>query len=919
MRTTTKIAVILVLVAVLLAVVSSFLWVKEEPKEIRFGCALSLSGDLEEEGQLTKEGYELWKDHVNSLGGITIGNDRYLVDIRYYDDESDPHETASLVEKLITEDKVDFLLGPYGSSSTFEAAAVAEKYRVLMVEGEGAAEKIFAQGFKYTFGLLSPAADYFKNILEGAASLDQKPNKVVILSTDDLGTLSVAEGAKQHAEHLGFGAIPIITFEKGDDLSPILSDLKDDDPNMVLLCARIGDSLSFVRTAKAVGLNPEMFGIIVAPFDPAFVEQLGKDADYIFGPCQWTSDLPYDGPVFGRSEDYARLFRDMFGKEPGYHSAAATACGVAYQLALEKASSLNREDVRDALVSLDAMTFYGRIKFNEQGMDIYNPMVAIQVQRGKRVTVWPEHLATGSAIYPTPPWEEREPGLKEEMYRLDEDSGGYLEKIDNIRNLCIVSIDDNVYKAEYEAGFIQGKLEKEQILSARDNLWDTAFFTHPTPTFPKQIPPTKKELSDAQKVLVNNYNYTLDYIQRQTDPTLRKNLQRLLYRLIGIYHGTKLDVPASLNFDERWIPPADYFSTAEMTLGYEAPSLSFMDVYFVNAFHSMFHVLSEEHSSKCSAFVKKTDSDIFIAHNSWGGFLDQSMAASFYINGDFFTVNSLFPGYLGSNTDFGYNNKGIMFDETTHYSTFTQPKTHSLWMFWRAMLAEQFASSLDEFYNYLSLEASGLYMNGYMVVDTKTREIGVVEMSYQSFVYFKPDGENGYQVITKPDGLSKEYDHELLQPEYILGINFPVSYLIRDELKSIEDRPARRRQFLAQIANVNDIESAKALIAYTEPDEPLSIYGRWDLGYGDTPTPKTVPDGSLDAKAVSASMTSYVSGLNGTLDLESPNHCFWMKFGTPVINGKPFIWSESQWKGQKLRDVPDSVDGEWNLLHTYIK
>ncbi len=380
---------------------------EEEPKEVRFGCALSLSGELEEEGCLTKEGYELWKEHVNSQGGILIGNDRYLINILYYDDESNPQKTALLVEKLITEDKVDFLLGPYGSSATFEAAALAEKYRVPMVEGEGPAEKIFTQGFRYTFGLLSSSRDYFQNILEGAASLEPKPNRVAILSTD-VPYLYVAEGAEQHAKRLGFEVIPIITVEKGDDLSSILSDLKDDSPNRVLFSAPFGEALSFVKTAKAVGLSPKMFCIIVAPCDPAFVEQLGKDADYIFGPCQWTSDLPYDGPVFGSSEDYARLFREKFGKEAEYHSAAATACGVTYQLALEKASSLDREDVRDALVSLDAMTFYGRIKFNEQGRDIYNPMVAIQVQRGKRVTVWPEHLATDSAIYPTPPWEERE-------------------------------------------------------------------------------------------------------------------------------------------------------------------------------------------------------------------------------------------------------------------------------------------------------------------------------------------------------------------------------------------------------------------------------------------------------------------------------------------------------------------------------
>jgi basic membrane protein A len=234
---------------------------------------------------------------------------------------------------------------------------------------------------------------------------------VAILSTD-VPYLYIAEGAEQHAKRLGFEVIPIITIEKGDNLSSILSDLKDDRPNMVLFSAPFGEALSFVKTAKAVGLSPKMFGIIVAPCDPTFVEQLGKDADYIFGPCQWTSDLPYDGPVFGSSEDYARLFSDKFGKVPEYHSAAASACGVTYQLALEKASSLDREKVRDALVSLDAMTFYGWIKFNEQGRDIYNSMVAVQVQKGKTVAVWPERLATGSPIYPTPPWEEREPGLK---------------------------------------------------------------------------------------------------------------------------------------------------------------------------------------------------------------------------------------------------------------------------------------------------------------------------------------------------------------------------------------------------------------------------------------------------------------------------------------------------------------------------
>jgi hypothetical protein len=210
-------------------------------------------------------------------------------------------------------------------------------------------------------------------------------------------------------------------------------------------------------------------------------------------------------------------------------------------------------------------------------------------------------------------------------------------------------------------------------------------------------------------------------------------------------------------------------------------------------------------------------------------------------------------------------------------------------------------------------------MNGYMVVDAKSKEIGLVEMSYKNFVFYKPDGQGGIDVVTKPDGLDKTYDMEMVQPDYLLGINYPASMQIREDLKSQDNRPARKRQLLEQIGTVKDIESAKALITYTDPQNPLSIYGRWDLGYGETPDPKTVPDGACDAKAISVSMIQDVFHLEGVPEVNSPVKAFWMKFGTPQVDGKPFIWSESQWKGQKLRDVPDVVDGIWTFLNTYIR
>ncbi len=505
------------------------------------------------------------------------------------------------------------------------------------------------------------------------------------------------------------------------------------------------------------------------------------------------------------------------------------------------------------------------------------------------------------------------------VFRIDDDSVGHIEELGNVWNLSVLSVDDNVFKAEYQAGFIQGRLQTPQILSARDNAWDSAFLTDQSPEFVKQIPPSNEEMAVVQAGLAENFNYVLEYVNTTDDPKVSKNIRRLVYRLVGIYHGTVLDAPAELTFSDTWLPNGDFFTGAEMTLGYETPAMSFLDVYFLNAFYDLLDVLDHEHLPKCTAFVKATEDDTYITHNSWMSFLDQSMSASFYINGDFFTVNAGTPGILASLTDFGYNNKGLMFNETTHHATYTEPKTRALWMFLRAALAEQFASSMDEFYEYVSLEASGTYMNGYMLVDTNTGQFGLVEMSFKSFVYFKSDGAGGYDITTKPEGLSQDYDHELLQADAILGVNFPASMQIREELKAIENRPARRTQLLAGIGGVVDIESAKDLITYTDPDEPLSIYGRWDLGYGTATSINKVPDGAADAKAASASMTSWVSGLEGVFDLSSPHKGFWMKYGTAHIDGKPFIWSESDWAGQKLRDVPDSVDGVFHLISTYFR
>jgi hypothetical protein len=142
---------------------------------------------------------------------------------------------------------------------------------------------------------------------------------------------------------------------------------------------------------------------------------------------------------------------------------------------------------------------------------------------------------------------------------------------------------------------------------------------------------------------------------------------------------------------------------------------------------------------------------------------------------------------------------------------------------------------------------------------------------------------------------------------------------VRNDLQSQDNRPARRRQFQQLLPGVTDLETAKTVITYIDPANPLSIFGRWDLGYGETTYPKQIPDGSTDAKVASTSMVRSFMGLAGVLDASSSNTGFWMLYGTANVDGTPFVWSQSSWKWQTRRDVPDRLTGSFTLMPLHLR
>jgi branched-chain amino acid transport system substrate-binding protein len=377
---------------------------------IVFGASLAATGRDAREGTLTKEGYDFWKDWINAHGGLKVAGKSYQVDIHYADDESTPATSAKLVEKFINEDHASFILGPYGSATTYAAAAVVERYKVPMVQGNGASEKIFNQGYTYTFGVLAPARRYLEGVVDMALHQTPRPKTVAIVYANDLFSKEVAQGASDFATAHG---LSVVYFNKypadTTDVSTIVSAIKASSPDIILNGGHLQDALLLQKAFKEQSVTALAYGYSVGPDTPDFRTALGSDANDVFGGTQWSVSAKYKGaPGFiSTSAQYAKAFEARYGHAPDYHNAESTASCLAFQYAIERAGSLDPKKVRDALAALDVVTFYGLLKFDTRGLNVFKPMAVNQIQHGQLVTVWPSAVAVTKPLYPTPDWGQR--------------------------------------------------------------------------------------------------------------------------------------------------------------------------------------------------------------------------------------------------------------------------------------------------------------------------------------------------------------------------------------------------------------------------------------------------------------------------------------------------------------------------------
>ena len=364
---------------------------------LKIGASISTTGTYSKPGKYTQEGYLLWEKHVNERGGL-LGRPVKMV---IYDDRSEPATAVKLYEKLITEDKVDMVVGPYSRPITNAVSVVSEKHKKLMVASLAATTSIWERGFKYLFMTISPAEVYLEGAIDIAAQKGLKT--VAIINEDTLFSKAAASGAGKLAEQKGMKVVFREAYPKGtSDFSALLIKIKALNPDVLLGGTYFDDAVAITRQMKVLDVNPKIYGVTVGGDLPEFYDLLKKTADYVYGSTQWEPSLPFPG-----IKEFVESYKKMWGHDPQYHSAAGYNGPLILEKAVREAGSLDPDKLRGVLLKMKTTTMFGDYEVDERGFQIGHKMVLLQWMDGKRVTVWPKPVAQREPVFPTPPWSKR--------------------------------------------------------------------------------------------------------------------------------------------------------------------------------------------------------------------------------------------------------------------------------------------------------------------------------------------------------------------------------------------------------------------------------------------------------------------------------------------------------------------------------
>ncbi|CAN5309755.1 amino acid ABC transporter substrate-binding protein [soil metagenome] len=364
---------------------------------IKFGAPLPLTGPLAPEAVKQQQGYDLWAEQANKAGGISVGGKKYKVEIVYADYQSNTPRAVQTTEQMITQDNVNFLFSPFGSGAAKAGSSVSEKYKVPTIAATASSSQVYDQGYKYLFGTFTPNDTLTTPLTQIVKAKAAEVKKVAILARNDLFPLAIAQEMEKSAKANG---LEVVYFEKYAintlDHSATLSQIKSLAPQWIFVTGYINDLLLVRKQMTDQQIKASVVTMIAGPAYQEFIDAAGPGGENITSAAWWHPAAQYSGKdIFGTTANYVKLFKEKYKSEPDYAQASASVSGALFQLAIERAGSLDRDKVRDELAKMDVMTFWGPVKFGQNGqINSLEPPV-FQIQGQKPVVLAPAIIKQG--------------------------------------------------------------------------------------------------------------------------------------------------------------------------------------------------------------------------------------------------------------------------------------------------------------------------------------------------------------------------------------------------------------------------------------------------------------------------------------------------------------------------------------------
>jgi len=370
-----------------------FIAIGAEP--IKIGIVLPLTGDQAKFGEIEKQSFDMAFEEINNAGGVNGRPIQALIE----DDTGRPEVGRSVVEKLITKDKVVMVGGGYSSSVTYAVAGVCQQNQIPFLINTGSADEITAQGWDYVFRLNQPASEYASG-MESLLTEVVKPKSVAILHENSLFGTSQAKSFEQTAKKLNIEVVMKEGYEHGGiDFKPVLIKVKNKNPDILYMVSYVMDAALLMKQSMELKLTPKLFVGGAAGFTlPEFAQNAGKASEKVISATLWHEVLPYPG-----AKEYYDKFVKKYNKPTEYHGAQAYAAAYVIADVLKRAKSLKPADIKEALSQTNMMTVFGPVRFISYNKMINQnklPTYVVQWIDGKLELVWPKDLATKQLVYP---------------------------------------------------------------------------------------------------------------------------------------------------------------------------------------------------------------------------------------------------------------------------------------------------------------------------------------------------------------------------------------------------------------------------------------------------------------------------------------------------------------------------------------